>query len=98
MNHLTPFQLNVLEALCSKLDNGGHWLDDDEILALQVSLPRMIALERTVTEAHLDAARETPREFLPPFTYTAEDLSWWQRISRWWQRQKDEFNAGYDRE
>jgi hypothetical protein len=105
MKLLAPHELTSLEILYERLmfkEPRLNRIHELEAEALRKALPRWIAMERTVTEAHIDAARTTPAY---PFenqddTYSgdypgveiylwpdAEKIRpWWRRLGSWWRR------------
>lgn len=101
MQHLSMTTLAVLDDLHDQLCRdvpmiGGEYrLCGAQINALRAALPRLIALERPVSEAYVAAARETTAEplrmFLPPHDYKPEEpWAWWQRLKAWCRREADE--------
>jgi hypothetical protein len=101
MKLLTQEQLMTLEIMLAGFENNPYnrWITTQELAALQQALPRWIAMERTVTEAHVDAARETgsapywlgyPEDPIPADDFWDQKgypPSLWLRFKRWCRRQ-----------
>jgi hypothetical protein len=97
MQLLSDHDLIALEFLHERLHSGrgGRSLLDAEVVALKSALPRWIAMERTVTEAHIDAARHAtayPDDFQDAEIYLWPNVEkvrapWWRRLGRWWLQQ-----------